>query len=302
MNLCQNNLGEGSTIWEAMKWAEEVLQKSGRPDAAIDAKLLMLYVLECSDTMLLLNRQKVIEPKVLETYKAYVSMRQIGVPLQHITGTQEFMGIEFKVNEHVLIPRQDTESLIEKVLEKLGQSSFGEKEALCGLDIGTGTGCIGISLAHYLPKVTMTLIDVSKEALKVANENIQSHGMQNRIWTLESNLFEAYKGGKVDFIVSNPPYIAKKDMEELMIEVRDYEPHLALTDEGDGLYFYREISAQAKNYLADDGLLAYEIGYDQGEAVTKLLKVEGYDEIELHKDLAGADRVVLARWKGQFIR
>lgn len=300
MNQC-HSLEQTATIWQAMKWAEENLQMSGRPDASVDAKLLMLYVLGCNDTMLLLNRQKVMEKAQLETYKKYIAIRQTGVPLQHITGTQEFMGLEFKVNEHVLIPRQDTETLLEQLLEKLKHlASAKDCSRLKGIDIGTGTGCIGISLAHYMPKIEMTLVDISKEALKVAAYNIKAHHLEGRIQTLESNLLEVYEGEPVDFIVSNPPYIAKKDMDELMIEVKEHEPHLALTDEGDGLYFYREISKKAKAYLKKDGLLAYEIGYDQGEAVIAILKAEGYKEIELHKDLAGQDRVIIAKYEGTF--
>ncbi len=295
MSLCPSSLQQGATIWEAMKWAESCLNESGRPDAHVDAKLLMLYVLDCSDTMLLLERQKVMNEEALEAYKKYVAIRQTGVPLQHITGTQEFMGLEFKVNENVLIPRQDTETLIEQLLEKLTYKLASKESCLKGIDIGTGSGCIGISLAHYLPKLKMTLVDISKQALEVALYNVKAHGLEARIEVLESNLLEQYNGEKVDFIVSNPPYIAKKDMEDLMIEVKDYEPHLALTDEGDGLYFYREISKLAKDYLKQDGLVAYEIGYDQGEAVKEILAKEGYSDIELYQDLAGQDRVVIAR-------
>ena len=289
MNQC-HSLEVGATIWEAMKWGEERLCESGRPDSHVDAKLLMLYILDCSDTMLLLNRQKVMDEEQLKQYKAYIAIRETGVPLQHITGVQEFMGLEFKVNEHVLIPRQDTETLIEQLLEKLKG-----KEVLKGIDIGTGTGCIGISLATYMPTLEMTLVDISKEALEVARYNIKRHQLETRVKTLESNLLQNYIDEPVDFIVSNPPYIAQKDMEELMIEVKEHEPHLALTDYGDGLYFYREISKVAKKHLKSNGIIAYEIGYDQGEAVQNILQAEGYKEIELYQDLAGQDRVVIAR-------
>lgn len=294
MNRCPSSLESNATVWDAMKWAENSLYESGRPDAHVDAKLLMLYVLDWNDTMLLLNRQKMLSKEQLETYKKYVAIRQTGVPLQHITGTQEFMGLEFKVNENVLIPRQDTETLIEQLLEKL-KAKVAVQGEIKGIDIGTGSGCIGISLAHYIAQLKMTLVDISKKALEVAAYNIKAHQLETRIDTLESNLLEKYQGEAVDFIVSNPPYIAKKDMEDLMIEVKEYEPHLALTDEGDGLYFYREISKLAKNYLKPNGLIAYEIGYDQGEAVKDILNAEGYSEIELYKDLAGQDRVIIAR-------
>ena len=280
---------QGSTIFEVMKWGQAALEESGRADAHVDAKLLMLYILGCSETMLLLERQKVMSDKQREAYCECIAIRQSGIPLQHITGTQEFMGLAFKVNEHVLIPRQDTETLIEELLSKLSKV-----EGLKGIDIGTGTGCIGISLAHFLPNLKMTLVDISKEALKVAEENIRSHQLQSRIQTLESDLLNGYNGETVDFIVSNPPYIAEKDMETLMTEVKDHEPHLALTDHGDGLYFYRQISKTAKEHLKAGGLIAYEIGYDQGQAVMEILKEEGYMDITCYKDLAGQDRVVIA--------
>lgn len=290
MSQC-HSLKEGISIWQAMKRAEEILTENGRPDALIDAKLLMLYVMEYSESQLLLNRQKVMPTDKVSTYKEVVLIRATGIPLQHITHEQEFMGLSFYVNENVLIPRQDTESLIERILEKSKQNGF-----ITGLDIGTGTGCIGISLAYYIKGLHMTLVDISEKALEVARYNVKAHDLENRITTLQSNVLAQYQGEKVDLIVSNPPYIAKKDMANLMIEVKDHEPHLALTDEGDGLYFYRKISACAKNYLKPGGLLAYEIGYDQGEAVVSILRNEGYQEIELFQDLAGNNRVVLAKY------
>lgn len=273
-----------------MKWAEGVLVQNGRQDASIDAKLLIRYVLNYNETQLLLNRQQLMPIEYLEVYKEAVLTRAAGIPLQHITHEQEFMGLNFYVNKHVLIPRQDTETLIERILEKSKETKLAT-----GIDIGTGTGCIGISLAYYIEGLSMTLIDVSDKALEVAKQNIKAFHLENTITTLKSNILAEYEGEKVDLIVSNPPYIAKKDMEDLMTEVKDHEPHLALTDEGDGLYFYRSISACAKKYLNSGGLLAYEIGYDQGEAVTSILTDEGYKDIELFKDLAGNDRVIIAK-------
>lgn len=291
MNQC-HSLESGVSIWHAMKWAEEVLGTSGRPDAQIDAKLLMLYTLAYTESQLLLNRHQQMPAKQLEIYKDYVLTRAEGVPLQHITHEQEFMGLNFYVNENVLIPRQDTESLIEKLLEKNQTAQFRT-----GIDIGTGTGCIGISLAYYIKGLQMTLIDISDKALEVAKRNIKANHLEQVISTLKSDVLKEYKGEKVDLIVSNPPYISKEDMVDLMIEVRDHEPHLALTDEGDGLYFYRVISKEAKKYLKQGGLLAYEIGYNQGEAVTTILENENYEAIELFQDLAGNDRVIIARNK-----
>ena len=291
MNPC-HNLYEGISIWDAMKWAEQKLIANGRPDASIDAKLLMRYTLDYTESQLLLNRQKAMPIEALESYKKDVMTRSEGVPLQHITHEQEFMGLDFYVNENVLIPRQDTESLIEKILEENKITPFKS-----GIDIGTGTGCIGISLAHYIKGLHMTLLDISELALEVAQRNVKTNGLESVISVLKSNVLDGYKGEKVDLIVSNPPYISKEDMVDLMKEVKDYEPHLALTDEGDGLYFYRTISQQAKKHLKQGGLLAYEIGYNQGEAVTTILENENYEAVQLFQDLAGNDRVIIARNK-----
>lgn len=287
MNLCNPK-----SIFEWIKWGEMTLKTKGRPDSAIDAKLLMKHVLGINETRLLLERQKLLEEPLQSTYKLLVESRSRGIPVQQLTGIQEFMGLEFIVNAHVLIPRQDTETLIEELLEQNKVFSFKR-----GIDIGTGTGCISVALAHYIPDLTMYAIDISEEALKVAAKNIQKHELEKRIFTLKSNVLESYpKEEKVDLIVSNPPYISKEDVETLMIEVIGHEPRQALTDEGDGLSFYKRISKDAKSYLNKGGVIAYEIGYNQGKAVTTILKEEGYSNIRLLQDLSGNDRVVTARW------
>lgn len=280
------------SIFEWMKWGEATLNEKGRPDAAIDAKLLMRYVLGISETKLLLERQNALQESLKEQYRVLINQRSSGVPLQQLTGSQEFMGLEFMVNEHVLIPRQDTETLIEELLEQ--NKSYGFKT---GIDIGTGTGCISIALAHYIPSLTMCAVDISEEALKVAEHNILKHSLEKRVYTLKSDMLENYpQEEQVDLIVSNPPYISKEDVETLMIEVIGHEPRLALTDEEDGLKFYKCISKHAKSYLNNGGVLAYEIGYNQGKEVTTILKEEGYSDIKLLPDLAGNDRVITARW------
>ena len=269
-----------------------LLKAKGRPDSTIDAKLLMKHVLGFSETQLLLERQRGLEEKLQLVYKSLIQKRSNGKPLQQLTGSQEFMGLEFEVNEHVLIPRQDTETLIEELLEQNKVFSF-EK----GIDIGTGSGCISIALACYIPDLLMCAIDISEEALKVAKRNIQKHDLEKRVYTLKSDILEHYtKGEKVDLIVSNPPYISKEDVDTLMIEVIGHEPRQALTDEGNGLSFYKRISKEAKGYLKKGGVIAYEIGYNQGKAVTTILTEEGYCDVRLLPDLAGNDRVITARW------
>ena len=287
MSLCNPQ-----SIFEWMKWGEEVLDEKGRPDSAIDAKLLMKYVLAFNETQLLLERQKRLDEGMQQIYKSLIEKRSSGIPLQQLTGTQEFMGLEFQVNEHVLIPRQDTETLIEELLEQNKTFSFKR-----GIDIGTGSGCISITLAYYIKELTMCAIDISEEALKVARHNIEKHDLEKRLYTLKSDVLENYaEEEKVDLIVSNPPYISKEEVETLMIEVIGHEPREALTDEGDGLSFYKRISKAAKSYLKKGGVIAYEIGYNQGKAVTTILKEEGYSDVKLLPDLSGNDRVITARW------
>ena len=286
------SLPNPATLWEAMKWGEAVLTAKGRPDAVIDAKLLLMYVTKYDQMKLLLERGQVLQEEQCEVYKAFIEKRAQGVPLQHLTHEQEFMGYDFYVNEHVLVPRQDTETLIETIIDWQGAHPIQT-----GIDIGTGSGCIGISLCKLLPALSMTLVDISEEALKVAAYNVKMHELASRISLLQSDMLKAYVGDKVDLIVSNPPYIALKDMDDLMIEVKDHEPHLALPDGGDGLYFYREITTAAKAHLKNEGLLAYEIGYDQGDAVSQIMKEAGYENVTVYQDLAGNDRVVIGKYK-----
>ena len=287
MSLCKE-----ATIFECIKEAEKYLETKGRMDAPIDAKLLMKHVLNIDDTRLLLERNKVIDVENKNKYKDLVQKRAKGIPLQHITLTQEFMGLEFEVSPSVLIPRQDTETLVEETIKIAMQNGYKT-----GIDIGTGSGCISISLVKYLKDITMCAIDISDDALEIANKNILKHETQNRIQLLKSNVFENYKGdNKVDLIISNPPYISKSDMQSLMIEVAEHEPRIALTDEGDGLKFYRQISTEARDYLNKGGMVAYEIGYDQGDQVCGILSKLRYKDIKLLPDLAGKDRVVMAKW------
>ena len=207
------------------------------------------------------------------------------VPLQYILGTQEFMGLTFMVNDNVLIPRQDTETLVEQVLKELPEGGRF-------LDLCTGSGCIAISVKTMAPAAEVTASDVSKTAITVAKENARR---LNTVIDWEvSDLFTAVTG-TYDLIASNPPYIPTADIETLMPEVRDFEPHLALDGFEDGLHYYRKIVPEAMDYLKDGGALLVEIGCDQAEAVQRIFSEAGYDEIHIVKDLAGNDRVVKGR-------
>ena len=220
-----------------------------------------------------------------ERYKELIQKRKEHVPLQYILGTQEFMGYTFKVTPDVLIPRADTETVLEEVLDQLKQS----KKPDTILDICTGSGCIAISLALILNPEVCIGTDISEKALKIAKAN--GENLAPMVKFIQSDLFENVTGS-YDLIISNPPYITTEECGKLMPEVKDHEPMLALDGKEDGLYFYKKIIKEAKNYLNPQGMLAFEIGYDQGEAVKNLMEAQDFACVEIKKDLAGLDRLV----------
>ena len=268
----------------------DILKAYEKADAEIDARLLAMYLLECNRAELILNGNKEVADHIRESYLYMIAKRAQGIPLQYITKNQEFMGLPFYVDERVLIPRQDTEVLVETVMEYAKQTHFEN-----ALEVGVGSGCISISLTHYIAELKVTAIDICESALAVANKNATINKVSEQITFLQSDVFEKYEGKEesLDLIVSNPPYITQEECKQLMVEVRAYEPLKALTDGGDGLYFYRKITEEGKKYLKSKGVLAYEIGYLQGEAVYAILRNEGFENIRVIKDLQGHDRVVI---------
>ena len=267
----------------------EKLSSEKITDAKIDARLLLEYACKTDRNTLFLNGDMEVSEEQVQIYFELIEKRGKHIPLQHLTGEQDFMGLTFKVNEDVLIPRQDTECLVEIVLKHL-------HDGMKILDMCTGSGCILISLLHYSNDCVGVGVDLSEAALKVAAHNaavLGSNGITDAmdITFLKSNLFEKVDG-KFDIIVSNPPYIKTEVIKTLMPEVRNFEPMMALDGTEDGLYFYRRIIADAKNHLTRGGQLFFEIGYDQGEEVSDLMRENGYVDVEVAKDLAGLDRVV----------
>lgn len=256
-------------------------------DASCDVWLLAEHVFGINRAKFYMNPDVSVDEKKASLFNQCIEKRASHIPLQHITGTQEFMGYTFVVNEHVLVPRQDTEILVEKVSDHISQ----QKRKLRVLDMCTGSGCIAISLKKLHPDIDITAVDISKEALAVAEENCQKH--QLSIHLIKSDLFENIDG-KFDIIVSNPPYIPTKDIGELMPEVREHEPIGALDGDEDGLKFYKAISKQALKHLVSGGKIFYEIGYDQGKSVPDILQSNQYKEIYVFCDLAGNSRVVVA--------
>lgn len=262
------------------------LKDSGIEEYQLDAWYLLEYVTGISKTSYYGDPNRELSAAQAEEYRKCIEKRSERIPLQHITGVQEFMGHEFFVNEHVLIPRQDTEILVEHALDKVED---GKKV----LDMCTGSGCILLSILKRY-QVQGTGADISSEALQVAERNRKHLALPQVEW-LQSDLFEKIEE-KYDVIVSNPPYIQTGVIESLQEEVRLHDPYIALDGKEDGLYFYRRIIEDAKAYLEDGGWLLFEIGYDQAEPVTRLMEQAGYSEIHVKKDLSGLDRVAGARY------
>lgn len=276
---------------EWLAWGTECLAKAGCPDAALDAWYLLedCSGLSRSDYYLRME-EEVGETRFLSCYRERIEQRSRRIPLQYLTGTQEFMGLVFHVNEHVLIPRQDTELLVEHALKIIReQRRTGEPTEI--LDLCTGSGCILLSLLAFEPDCVGVGSDISEEALAVAMENANALGLAKRCRWKQSDLWEQIRG-QYSLIVSNPPYIASRELEQLMPEVRDHEPRMALDGYEDGLFFYRKICERAKEHIRPGGSLLLEIGWDQSEDVTFLMEQAGFCEVETLRDYNGNDRVV----------
>lgn len=279
------------TYRECYEQGCRTLQAAGIEEAALDARLLLEAVCGTDRNDLLVHGEQPVAPEAEEKYLNWIRQRAEHIPLQQLTGEQGFMGLTFSVNEHVLIPRQDTEILVEEVLKEL-------HDGMRVLDMCTGSGCILLSLLHYSNDCEGLGVDLSAEALEVAGRNVLkvlTPEKAEHAHFLQSDLFEKVEG-KFEIIVSNPPYIASAEVEKLMPEVRDHEPRMALDGTEDGLYFYRRIIEEAGKHLVSSGMLFFEIGYDQGQAVSELMRTEGYCDVQVVQDYAGLNRVVLGTY------
>lgn len=272
-----------STVRALYEKGCQILQKAKIENASYDARILLEWVLEFEHADFILEANQEVDKKREEQYMKYIEKRSTHYPLQYMMRQSSFMDFEFFVDEGVLIPRQDTEVLIETILEK------EENKEQNILDICTGSGCIAISLKKYLEKSDVTAVDISRKALDIAQ--INKERLKADVSFLESNLFEQVSG-TFDIIVSNPPYIRTGEIETLMDEVKSFEPMLALDGREDGLFFYRKIIKEGRGYLKKGGRMYFEIGCDQGESVSSLFEKYGYKDINIRKDLAGLDRVV----------
>lgn len=270
---------------EAFLMGMQKLKEVEIGEAQLDARLLLEEVCGTDHNTLLCHGDREVSEAEEEQYRRALEQRAVHVPLQHLLGYQDFMGLRFQVNEHVLIPRQDTEILVEEAMRYL-------HDGMRILDLCTGSGCILLSLLHYSNDCEGTGVDISKEALQVAALNAELLGIKADF--LKSDLYEKVTG-KFDLLVSNPPYIERKVIPTLMEEVREYDPYIALDGGEDGLDFYRRIIGGAQDYLKRGGQILMEIGSGQAQAVSELLREAGFKEIDVCRDFAGLDRVVSGR-------
>lgn len=267
--------------------ASEELKKAEVTDYVIDSRLLAEYVFHIDYYKLLVHPDMETDVKNAQIYNQLIEKRAAHIPLQHLTGNQEFMGINFKVNENVLIPRQDTEILVEEVIKYINSQERKVKV----LDMCTGSGCIAISIDKLCDNAQVVGADISKKALEIAEINNKENSAG--VDFIESDLFENIREC-FDVIVSNPPYIESEKIEKLMPEVRDFEPRIALDGTKDGLEFYRNICNNLSRYLKEQGAVFFEIGYNQGSSVSKILNEQGFEKVKVIKDYSQNDRVVFA--------
>ncbi len=277
-------------IEELLRYGKEKLEKQKVEDTSIISRILMQYVLKIDRNKLIINKNDNVDINKENEYKEYIEKIIKGKPVQYITNNQEFMKLNFYVDENVLIPQPDTEILVEEVIK-----SIDIMENIEILDMCTGSGCIGISLAKNIKNTKVTLVDISKEAIEIAKKNAIQNGVENKVTFIQSDMFENVKG-KFDIIVSNPPYIKTDIIQTLDKQVQN-EPHIALDGGEDGLDFYKMLINEAHKYLKKGGKIFLEIGYDQKQKVESLAKQsKHYKKIETIKDLSQNDRVIILEY------
>ena len=280
------------TIATALNYAVATLSLNENIETKrLDAEILLCHILGCERIDLTLNRDKILDESSLCVFNEYINRRLNCEPISYITGKKEFMSLDFFVEKGVLIPRPDTEILVEEIIK-----TYNGKNTKI-LDLCTGSGAIAVSLAHYLKNSLITAVDKFDVCINIAKKNAQNNGVSDRVSVIKEDILELSDiEGDFDCIVSNPPYIEKDTLSTLPSDVKDFEPSYALDGGNDGLIFYRKITEFAKRKLSSDGILAYEIGFNQGETVPEIIRKTGsFKNIEVIKDLSGLDRVVIAK-------
>lgn len=256
----------------------------------LDAEVLLCSILGCERISLVIDKDKILSDKELEMFNEFVNRRANNEPVSYITKVREFMSLEFDVADGILIPRPDTEILVEEIIKRYKGKSVNI------LDLCTGSGAIAVSLAYYLSESNVVALDKYDVCVKTAENNAEKHGVADRVNVVLKDVLEEFDFDiSFDCIVSNPPYIKTEVLTTLPLDVKNFEPMYALDGGNDGLIFYRKITEYAKNTLKNGGILAFEIGYDQGEDVTKIIEnTNCFENVSLIKDLAGLDRVIIA--------
>ena len=283
------------TVAKSLRWAEGYLAQRGVPSPYVDAEYILAHILGCQRQDLLIYPDRVVKEDEAAQFNACIERRGRREPLQYIIGEVGFRGLLFKVNKDVLIPRPETELLVDEVVK-----SVTKKDATI-LDLCTGSGCIAVCIARELIDSKVYAVDISEGALAAAGENAARHGVGERITFLSGDLFGAISSlnlkGMIDVIVSNPPYVSAEEMQELQPEIRDYEPASALYGGKDGLDFYRRIIRESPYYLAAGGYIVMEMGYGQAGRIKELIESENkFINIEITKDMAGIGRTISARY------
>ena len=263
----------------------KMLTQAGIDEAELDARYILEYITGLNSAQYFIHSEDIIEKNKAEEFFRLIERRSKRIPLSYVIGTRDFFGLTFKVDENVLIPEQETELLVEEVIK--------HSEGKSVLDMCTGSGCIAISIALFGKPSKVAASDISEKALEVARENAKSL-KAGEISFIQGDMFENVTD-KFDIIVSNPPYIETGEIDELMPEVRDYIPRLALDGDIDGLKFYRIISKEAVKKLNKNGRIFYEIGYNQSRAVAPILLENGFTDVKIMKDYSGLDRIVMAK-------
>lgn len=283
-----------TTVRNLLEKGFKSLSKTERKSPRLESELIVMHLLDVDKAYLYTHPNRIVNKEIIDKFEELVEKRKQGYPIQYILKNQEFMGLDFHVTEGVLVPRPDTEILIEYIIKFARKN---DKEKLKILDIGTGSGAISLSLAYYIENSYIYSVDISEKAIKIARKNKKKMNLEDRVKLITKDILEGFPeiDEKMEIVVSNPPYIPSRDIDSLQIEVSKYEPRLALDGGDDGLVFYRYITEKAKEKLIYNGLLCYEIGYDQGESVKNIMKDNGYKDILILKDLQGRDRAVIGR-------
>ncbi len=278
-------------VREALKLATKKFKESSTP--SLDARLLLAHALNYSQEKLLINYDKELEQDIETRFFEFVARREDQEPIAYILGRQEFYGLEFAVNKHVLIPRPETELIIDILKED--STRKGQNDNIDILELGIGSGAVSVCLAKEILLANITAAEVSDQAIEIAQSNISRHKVENQVKILKSDWYSALdKGEKYDYIVSNPPYICRSEIYQMSKETIDFEPDLALYADNEGLSSYQAIIQNAKNFLKNDGKLVFEIGYSQKNMILDLLKCAGFENTSVKQDLSGLDRIIVA--------